>query len=51
MACLSLGKLAMRQIHGISGDVMGAMIILGEIMLAAGLYITLKTPLDIGFFG
>lgn len=51
MACLGLGKLAMRQIHGISGDVMGAMIILGEIMLAAGLYITLKTPLDIGFFG
>ena len=51
LACLGLGRLAMRQIHGISGDVMGAMIILGEIMLAAGLFITLNTPLDIGFFG
>jgi cobalamin synthase len=51
LACLGLGKLAMRQIHGISGDVMGAMIILGEIMLAAGLFITLNIPLDIGFFG
>ena len=51
LAGLGLGKLAMRQIHGISGDVMGAMIILGEIMLAAGLFITLNTPLDIGFFG
>ena len=30
---------------------MGAMIILGEIMLAAGLFIILNTPLDIGFFG
>jgi hypothetical protein len=26
------------------------MIILGEIMLATGLFITVNTPLDIGFF-
>ena len=51
LACLGLGKLAMRQIHGISGDVMGAMIILSEIMIATGLFITINTPLDIGFFG
>jgi adenosylcobinamide-GDP ribazoletransferase len=51
LACLGLGRFAMRQIHGISGDVMGAMIIIGEIMLAAGLFITLNTPFDIGFFG
>ena len=51
LVCLGLGRIAMRQINGISGDVMGAMIILGEIMLAAGLLITLNTPRDIGFFG
>ena len=49
LACLGLGRLAMGQIHGISGDVMGAMIILGEIMLAAGLFIILANPLDIEF--
>ena len=51
LACIGLGRLAMRQIHGISGDVMGAMIILGEIMLATGLFITVNTPLNSGFFG
>ena len=51
LASLGLGRVAMRQIHGISGDVMGAMIVLSEIMLAAGLFITMNTPLDIGFFG
>ena len=51
LATLGLGRLAMRQIHGISGDVMGAMIILGEIMLATGLFIAMNTPLDIGAFG
>ena len=51
LTCLSLGRLAIRQIRGISGDVMGAMIILGEIMIATGLFITINTPLDIEFFG
>ncbi|MDC3235061.1 adenosylcobinamide-GDP ribazoletransferase [Candidatus Puniceispirillum sp.] len=50
-ACLGLGRIAMRQINGISGDVMGAMIILAEIMLAAGLCLTVNISLDIGFFG
>ena len=51
LASLGLGRLAMRQIQGISGDVMGAMIILGEIMLATGLFIAMNIPLDIGVFG
>ena len=51
LVCLGLGRIAMRQINGISGDVMGAMIILGEIMLAAGLCLAVNISLDIGFFG
>lgn len=51
LVCLGLGRIAMRQINGISGDVMGAMIILGEIMLAAGLCLAVNISVDIGFFG
>ena len=51
LVCLGLGRIAMRQINGISGDVMGAMIILGEIMLAAGLCLAVNISPDIGFFG
>ena len=51
LVCLGLGRVAMRQINGISGDVMGAMIILGEIMLAAGLCLAVNISVDIGFFG
>ena len=51
LLCLGLGRLAMRQIQGISGDVMGAMIILAEMALAAGLYITIFTPPANGVIG
>jgi adenosylcobinamide-GDP ribazoletransferase len=48
---LMLGRLAMRQIEGISGDVMGAMIILAEIILTTGLFLTIIAPPSIGFAG
>ena len=51
LACLGLGKISMRQIHGISGDVMGAVIILGETIFAAGLFITVNTSFEHRFFG
>jgi cobalamin synthase len=41
--CISFGNLAIRQIKGINGDVMGAMVILNEIMLASGTYTTLAS--------
>ena len=48
--CILLGKLAMLKINGINGDVMGAMIMLAEIMLAGGIYITFISPQLIGLF-
>ena len=39
-ACILLGRLAMSQIQGINGDVMGAMAILAETILALGTYVT-----------
>ena len=48
--CISMGKLAMLKIEGINGDVMGAMIMLTEIMLTAGIYITFISPHLTGLF-
>ncbi len=50
VVCILLGKLAMLKIKGINGDVMGAMIVLAEIMLTACIYITFISPQLIGFF-
>ena len=48
--CILLGKLSMYQIKGINGDVMGAMIILAEIILTTSIYITFISPQLIGVF-
>ena len=51
---MGVAKLAQRQVGGLTGDVMGATIILGELLFLAGVIIIVELPLtnfEQGLFG
>ena len=50
LSAMFVGKLAMQQVHGLTGDIMGASVMIAEIMLMLALLVLARfSPQNLGF--